>query len=137
MPAETSNLSDSDKDIFKELAEQGHSSAQCRLGELYYKGGEGVPRDFVKAYAWLTVAANKSGKARKMRDDVSHFLIAEQLTEARELAAQLRKQISEEKEQEAEWAVERTMWWGCCIVPLIIVLVILLVGGIISWLSYT
>ena len=38
------------------LAEQGDTFAQFNLGLMYYKG-EGVPEDYVRAFAWFNLAA--------------------------------------------------------------------------------
>ena len=47
---------------FRLAAEQGHDSAQSRLG-LKYATGEGVPQDYVSAHMWLNLAA-AAGVAR-------------------------------------------------------------------------
>jgi TPR repeat protein len=41
--------------IYKPLAEQGDAEAQYALGYMY-RNGEGVPKDYVKAYMWFTLA---------------------------------------------------------------------------------
>ena len=37
-------------------AHQGDAQAQGSLGEMYAKG-QGVPKDFIKAHAWMNLAA--------------------------------------------------------------------------------
>ena len=41
---------------YRLAAEQGNAWGQGNLGEAYAKG-EGVPQDYIKAYAWLNLAA--------------------------------------------------------------------------------
>ena len=41
--------------LLKGLAEQGNVDAQYNLGVMYYEG-EGVPKDYVQAYAWTIIA---------------------------------------------------------------------------------
>jgi TPR repeat protein len=41
--------------LFRPLAEQGHAGAQSFLGVLY-ANGQGVPKDVIRAYLWLTVS---------------------------------------------------------------------------------
>ena len=41
---------------YRKAAAQGHAPAQVTLG-LMYAIGEGVPQDFVTAYAWWDIAA--------------------------------------------------------------------------------
>ena len=59
-------------------AHQGDAQAQGSLGEMYAKG-QGVPKDFIKAHAWLNLAAARarefntgaapgSGRARKTNE---------------------------------------------------------------------
>ena len=40
---------------YKLKAEKGDANAQVNLG-WHYENGEGVPRDYVAAYAWLDIA---------------------------------------------------------------------------------
>ncbi len=42
---------------FRPLAEQGEALAQSRLGVMYARGEDGVPRDYAKALKWLRKAA--------------------------------------------------------------------------------
>src|SRR5512142_452260 len=44
--------------IYRPLAEQGDAEAQYALGYMY-RNGEGVPRDYVKAYMWFTLAIER------------------------------------------------------------------------------
>lgn len=44
--------------LYKPLAEQGDAEAQYVLGYMY-RTGEGVPKDYVKAYMWTTLALTR------------------------------------------------------------------------------
>ena len=65
------------------LAQDGSAYAQLALGEMYFEG-EVVPKDLVKAFAWLSVSAQQ---------DVS---------EAADLLAKVEKEISAEERARAE-----------------------------------
>jgi len=68
-------------------AAQGNISAQVNLASMYYEG-EGTAEDLVRAYMWLSLAATGGHTdAARMRDIVSKGMTAQQLTEARSLAA--------------------------------------------------
>ena len=41
--------------LFRKSADQGNATAQDSLGVLYVNG-EGVPQDYVQAYAWFDIA---------------------------------------------------------------------------------
>ena len=76
---------------FRAAAEQGHPRAQSNLAVLYGKG-LGVPQDYVRAYAWLDVAAAgfrygaRRDRVIEMRDMLAAFMTATQRDEARRLA---------------------------------------------------
>ena len=61
-----------------------------------YANGEGVPRDFVEAYKWYTVAASRipaseaelRERARKNRDAVASKMTPAQIAEAQKLAGE-------------------------------------------------
>ena len=75
----------------EKAARQGLADAQLNLGNLYAQG-QGVPRDYVKAYAWFNVAATSNETeemvetARSRRANVAKRLNAEQLSEAQKLS---------------------------------------------------
>ena len=46
----------SDLDSIKAAAEQGDVGAQVNLGYTY-QSAEGIPKDYVQAYAWMNIAA--------------------------------------------------------------------------------
>jgi uncharacterized protein len=77
-------------------AEQDYAPAQNRLGWAY-SYGEGVPKDYVKAYVWLTLAweTNKvqksigySSSSDEQRDYIAAFMTPAQIAEAQRLARQ-------------------------------------------------
>ena len=71
---------------YRLAAAQGNISAQVNLGSMYYEG-EGVPEDLIRAHIWLNIAATQGNpNAAKMRDAVSKFMTAQQLTEAQAMA---------------------------------------------------
>lgn len=72
---------------FQPLAERGDHRAQYWLGMIYFEG-RGVPKDAVRAYLWLTLAANQGNRgARAGRDGVARRLSDIQKSEAEALAA--------------------------------------------------
>ena len=50
----------------RKAAEQGHYWAQFRLGEMY-ADGDGVPKNHIQAYAWLSIAAAQGGGLPKIQ----------------------------------------------------------------------
>ena len=78
-------------------AEQGDVEAQYILG-VAYTDGEGVLQDYVKAHAWLNLAA-AAGKeaARKARDSVGSRMTREQIADAQKLAAEFWERIESSK----------------------------------------
>ncbi len=68
------------------LANQGHAQAQVNLGILYSQG-RGVPKDYVTAYSWYTLAASQGDDlAEKFKDYLEKSMPLEQLAEAQRLA---------------------------------------------------
>ncbi len=80
---------------FRTASEWGSASAQARLGFLYYQG-EGVPRDPVKALAWLQTARDRGDMDA---DDeiavIAPTLSDQQRARAEELALSIRKRLEE------------------------------------------
>jgi hypothetical protein len=76
---------------YRRSAEQNYTAAQIKLGAAYVLGS-GVSRNLVQAYMWLSLASEKEGEgqaaARQGRDELERKMTAEQLSEARRLAAQ-------------------------------------------------
>jgi len=68
------------------LAEQGHATAQFRLGFLYGKG-QGVLQDYVQAHMWASLAAAQNQElATKLRAALADDMTPEQIAEAQRLA---------------------------------------------------
>ncbi len=72
---------------FRALAEQGDADAQFNLGVMYAEG-RGVPKDYVQAYMWLSLAAAQGHEpARKARvKKLAKKMTLAQLDEAQWLA---------------------------------------------------
>jgi TPR repeat protein len=64
---------------YRKSAQQGHSGAQFNMAALYING-DGVDRDPVKAYSWLTLASEQGhARARKLKEDLEQVLDQQQL----------------------------------------------------------
>ena len=84
---------------YRKAAEQGHAPAQYNLGAMY-GNGEGVPEDYVQAYAWLNLAAAQGDeKAVEGKDLLRPRMTSEQVAEAQKLAAELHKRIESSKSE--------------------------------------
>ena len=75
---------------YSRAAVQGDGWAQFELGMLYNKG-EGVVRDLVQSYMWLTLSASQAvGDDRdfkaRMRDALASKMTPEQVAAAQEMA---------------------------------------------------
>ena len=74
-------------------AEQGNVGAQRILG-LRYQSGTGVPRDYVRAYAWFDLAASKGDEDSKMsREFLAEHMSQGQIEEGQILSSELYKKI--------------------------------------------
>ncbi len=68
------------------LAEQGDTMAQSNLGVMY-EFGLGVPRDFVQAYLWFSLAAAQGDAVAQQNQDITASQMApEQIAEAQRMA---------------------------------------------------
>jgi hypothetical protein len=83
----------SSPDFFKDMkaaAEGGDALSQWSIGSNY-EDGRGVPQNYIRAYAWYSVAAAQGGEFREMvvadRDEVAAKLSAGDLVTAQALAA--------------------------------------------------
>jgi TPR repeat protein len=75
---------------YEQAARAGLTAAQVLLGSMYIDG-RGVPRDAVRAYAWLHRATlDGHANAARARDAVGAALSADQLSEAEALSLTLR-----------------------------------------------
>ena len=83
-------LSDADMALgyYEPLAQEGSPYAQLAIGEIYFYGN-GIPRDLVRAYAWLTVAVMQGvDEAGPVRDEAWAGLTASQRELAQGLAGE-------------------------------------------------
>ncbi len=68
------------------LAEQGDTMAQSNLGVMY-EFGLSVPRDFVQAYLWFSLAvAQGDAVAQQNRDITAGQMTPDQIAEAQRMA---------------------------------------------------
>ena len=75
------------------LAERGVAAAQYNLGVMY-ASGEGVPEDYVRAYAWSIIAAVSGGEdAIELRDDLRELMTPSQIAEAQQLSTEIYERI--------------------------------------------
>jgi uncharacterized protein len=73
--------------LYSQAAQKGHTLAQYNLG-LMYLAGNSAPKDLVKAYMWLSLAAaQKVPEAVKNRDYLETKMAPAQLADARKLAS--------------------------------------------------
>jgi lipopolysaccharide biosynthesis regulator YciM len=72
---------------YEQAAKAGLSEAQILLGTMYAQGSD-VPRDLVRAYAWLLRAAEKkSPNVQLILDSVAGLMTAEEIAAAKALSA--------------------------------------------------
>ncbi len=72
----------------------GSVDAQIRLAKMYDKG-LGVPKDYVKAYAWYNIAASQgNAAARASRDAIEAILTSSQVDRGQQLARKLSRDIA-------------------------------------------
>lgn len=87
---------------FRMAAHQGDTQAQRSLGKMYAKG-QGVPKDFIKAHAWLNLAAAQGREfntgAALAREELEKRMSAAQILKAQELAAELFERIESSQSQ--------------------------------------
>ncbi len=75
---------------FRRAADQGHANAQAVLGSLYAVG-LGVPKDFVNAYAWVSLAlpgldGRMRDRAIALQDELITLMTPAQLGAAQKIA---------------------------------------------------
>jgi hypothetical protein len=69
-------------------ADRGDAIAQNDLGSMY-AAGDGIPRDYVRAHMWLSLAiAQGHDAAERSRGDIARSMTPEQIAEAEQLARQ-------------------------------------------------
>ena len=87
-------------ELYKRAAEQGHQRAQLNLGIMYGRG-EGVKRDYIEAYKWLTIvrmdAPERRAKwlARGALDELEQYISRRDKKEGNKRAKQWRKKHRE------------------------------------------
>ncbi|MFH0810422.1 MAG: hypothetical protein V2A77_08160 [Pseudomonadota bacterium] len=83
--------------LWRPLADQGDAKAQSRLGYMYDEG-QGVPRDYVQAHKWYSIAAvcfaisdaEEFDLALENRKDLAAKMTPAQIAEAQRLACEWR-----------------------------------------------
>jgi TPR repeat protein len=71
---------------WRPLADQGNPAAQSNLALMYAKG-QGVPRDYVRAYMWSSLSAARGHQdGARNRDAVARGMTKAQIAEAQKLA---------------------------------------------------
>ena len=74
---------------YEQAAQAGMAEAQILLGTIYARGS-GVPRNLVRAYAWLYRAVEqKSPNAQLILDSVADLMTDEEILAAKALSAKL------------------------------------------------
>lgn len=83
--------------LLRAAAEAGVGIAQLSIGRLY-RDGTGVTRNLVEAYAWFTIAGdNGVMDGFAYREEIAKQMSAEQIAEAKRLAAQRARKETEAK----------------------------------------
>ena len=85
-------LADDHQEYFrltKRMAEQGDFGSQFVVGALYF-GGQGVPQDYLLAYAWVSIAAAQ-GRAdgKKAKAIIAKRMTPTHIAEAQKLSLEL------------------------------------------------
>ncbi len=76
---------------YLESAKQGYGKSQHRLGTMYALG-YGIPKDYIKAYAWLRIsAAQQSTKALSNLRKLEVHMTSEQIYYVKKLSKQYYK----------------------------------------------
>ena len=72
-----------------QAGDQGLDFAQCNLGALYHNG-DGVPRNYIEAYKWESLAAAQGNESAKkyLGIDEEVLMTAPEVAEAQQLAAE-------------------------------------------------
>lgn len=79
------------RQLLTPLAQKGNREAQRIMG-LMYMYELGVPRDYLKAHMWWSLAASqRDAKAADFRDIVAKQLSAEQIAESKKMIAECTK----------------------------------------------
>jgi TPR repeat protein len=78
---------------FQKAAQQNYSKAQYNIGVMYILG-EGVPSDYIKAYAWLSLAyTNGEQRAKNVLLRLNNKMTSSELEKAVKEAEKLSESI--------------------------------------------
>ena len=87
---------------YRRAAEQGYADAQFNLGVMCHTG-DALPKDYVAAYAWYSLAAFDGDEiGAESRDEVAKQMTPEQIAEANKLFNELLKKIEANKKEKAD-----------------------------------
>ena len=82
---------------YLKAAYQGFALAQYNLGVMY-GNGEGVPEDYMRAYAWLNLAAAQGNEGSvEAKDVLRPKMTANQIARAQKLSATLFSRINQSR----------------------------------------
>lgn len=86
-------------DSVHKAAEQGDAIAQFNLSSMYCYG-RGVPKNYIKAYAWLSLASAQMDKdASSVLDNLTEMMTPEQIAKAQKEAAVMWERIQKQKQE--------------------------------------
>jgi len=72
--------------LFRPLAEQGNAKAQSLIGVMYRRG-QGVARNSIHAFIWLSrAAARGDARAKTELHEVSQTMTPQEISEAQQMA---------------------------------------------------
>lgn len=75
---------------WRPLADQGNPAAQSNVALMYAKG-QGVPRDYVRAYMWSSLSASRGHRdGGRNRDSIAKGMTPPQISHAQKLAREWR-----------------------------------------------
>ena len=77
---------------YRKAADQGYAAAQSNLGLCYVKG-EGVPKDYVEAYALFNLSSATDESALKRRALIVKYMTGEQIAAAQKRTKELQKEL--------------------------------------------
>ena len=75
--------------LLLERAKQGNADAQYNLGFAYH-WGDGVPEDYIQAYAWCNIAAaNGHESGMEYKQSIAKKMTKEQIAKAQDLSQEM------------------------------------------------
>lgn len=75
-------------DLALNLAKKGNGHAAFEMGRFYYFG-LGVPRDYIKAYAWFNVGKARGSKFNFTLTEIEEKMTTQQVAEAQKLSRKI------------------------------------------------